>query len=48
MLNGTLLRDEDGVIPALEPELVGDGPADVPALGIAFVVYPDADAAACR
>lgn len=48
MLNGTILRDEDGELPALGPELVGDGPAVVPSLGIAFIVYPDADAPACR
>ncbi len=48
MLNGTVLRDAEGVLPPLEPEVIGDGPADVPALGIAFIVFPDADAPACR
>ena len=48
MLNGTVLRDADGVLPALEPELVGEGPVDVPARAMAFAVYPEADVAACR
>lgn len=47
MLNGTLLRDEDGVLPPLDPERLGGRPADVPARSMAFVVYPDADALAC-
>jgi heparanase 1 len=47
-LNGVLLRDDDGVLPSLEPESIGDSPADVPARGIAFIVYPDAGAAACQ
>ena len=48
MLNGTLLRDEDGVLPPLDPERIGTKPADVPARAMAFIVYPDADAAACQ
>jgi heparanase 1 len=48
ILNGTLLRDEDGVLPPLEPERIGRRPADVPARNIAFIVYPEADAAACQ
>jgi hypothetical protein len=48
MLNGTLLRDDDGVLPPLEPETIGRRPADVPARSIAFIVYPEADAAACQ
>lgn len=48
MLNGTLLRDEDGVLPPLEPAQVGRGPADVPPRAMAFVVFPNADAPACR
>lgn len=47
-LNGTVLRDEDGVLPPLEPARIGRGPADVPARAMAFIVYPDADAAACQ
>ena len=48
MLNGSLLRDDEGVLPPLEPEPIDVGPADVPAHGIAFIVYPDANAAACQ
>lgn len=48
MLNGTLLRDDAGVLPPLEPEPVGSGPADVPARAIAFIVYPNASAPACQ
>ena len=47
-LNGTLLRDDDGVLPPLDPESIGEGPVDVPPRGIAFIVYPDANAAACQ
>ncbi|MGB5545177.1 MAG: hypothetical protein WBM74_01295 [Polyangiales bacterium] len=46
-LNGTILRDDDGVLPALEPVPIGQGPADLPPRSMAFVVYPDAAAAAC-
>lgn len=48
MLNGTRLRDEDGVLPPLAPARIGRGPADVPPLAMAFIVYPDADAPACQ
>jgi hypothetical protein len=48
MLNGTLLRDDEGVLPPLQPEPVGSGPADVPARAIAFIVYPNANAPACQ
>jgi len=48
MLNGTLLRDEDGVLPPLDPERIGTRPADVPARAMAFIVYPDAAAPACQ
>jgi heparanase 1 len=47
MLNGTLLRDEDGTLPALAPARVGASPADVPPRAMAFVVYPNAGASAC-
>jgi heparanase 1 len=48
MLNGTLLRDEDGALPPLEPERVGTRPADLPPRSMAFIVYPAANAPACR
>ena len=48
MLNGTLLRDEDGTLPPLEPERVGVRPADLPPRSMGFIVYPNADAPACR
>ncbi|MBW2507042.1 MAG: hypothetical protein JRE81_00275, partial [Deltaproteobacteria bacterium] len=48
MLNGTLLRDEDGRLPPLEPERVGMRPADLPPRSMGFIVYPNADAPACR
>ncbi|MBW1831541.1 MAG: hypothetical protein JRG93_09020 [Deltaproteobacteria bacterium] len=48
MLNGTLLRDENGVLPSLEPEQIGAKPADIPSHAMAFVVYPNANAAACQ
>jgi heparanase 1 len=48
MLNGTLLRDDNGVLPPLEPEEIGSRPADVPPRAIAFIVYPNANAPACR
>jgi hypothetical protein len=46
-LNGTLLRDDNGVLPALDPKPIGNGPVDVPPRAMAFVVYPDAGASAC-
>jgi heparanase 1 len=48
MLNGVVLRDEDGALPDLPPQSIGSRPADLPARSMAFVVFPDADAAACR
>jgi len=48
MLNGTALRDTDGELPDLSPEGLGNRPADLPPRSIAFITYPDADAAACR
>ncbi|MFW2388401.1 MAG: hypothetical protein ACN4G0_08695 [Polyangiales bacterium] len=47
MLNGTVLRDDDGALPLLEPQIT-DGPADIPPRAMAFVLYPFADAPACR
>lgn len=47
MLNGTVLRDDDGAVPSLEPHIT-DGPADVPPRAMAFVLYPFADVPACR
>ena len=47
-LNGTLLRDDDGTLPPLDPRAVGNGPVDVPPHAMAFVVYPNAAAAACE
>jgi len=47
MLNGTVLRDDDGVLPPLDPQRVGTMPADIPARAMAFIVYPRADAPAC-
>jgi heparanase 1 len=47
-LNGVLLRDEDGVLPALDSDPIGTRPVDIPARAMAFIVYPDADAAACQ
>jgi len=47
-LNGEVLRDADGTLPDLSPEALGTQPADLPPRSIAFVVYPDADAAACQ
>jgi len=48
MLNGTLLRDDNGVLPPLEPVEIGSRPADVPPRAIAFIVYPNANAPACQ
>ncbi len=48
MLNGTLLRDENGVLPPLDADGLGTSPADVPPRAMAFIVYPDADAPACQ
>jgi heparanase 1 len=48
LLNGIVLDDDDGALPDLSPEPIGSRPADVPARSIAFVVFPDADAPACR
>jgi hypothetical protein len=47
-LNGVVLHDENGTPPALEPKRIGKGPADLPPRTIAFVIYPDAEAAACQ
>jgi hypothetical protein len=47
-LNGVILRDADGALPALEPMRIGKGPADLPPHTMAFVVFPDAEAAACQ
>jgi heparanase 1 len=48
MLNGKLLRDQDGVLPPLEPARIGRGPAELPPLAMAFIVYPNADASVCQ
>jgi hypothetical protein len=47
-LNGVVLRDEDGVLPTLAPQQIGKGPADLPPRTMAFIVFPDAEAAACQ
>jgi heparanase 1 len=48
MLNGVVLRDDDGALPELAPRMLGDAPVDIPARSMAFVVFPDADATACQ
>ena len=48
ILNGTLLRDDNGVLPPLDPTQIGRRPADIPPHAMAFIVYPNADAAACQ
>jgi len=48
MLNGVVLVDDEGVLPDLSPEHLGKRPADLPPRSLAFVVFPDADATACR
>ncbi len=47
-LNGVVLHDDDGVLPALGPQQIGKGPADLPPRTMAFIVFPDAEAAACQ
>ena len=47
-LNGVILRDADGALPPLEPRQIGRSPADLPPRTMAFVVFPDAEAAACQ
>lgn len=47
-LNGTLLRDDEGTLPPLDPEAIGSQSANLPRRSIAFIVYPNADAPACR
>ena len=47
-LNGTLLRDSDGVLPALAPAEIGLQQVDIPSHAMAFIVYPDAGAPACE
>ncbi len=47
MLNGTVLRDDNGVLPPLEPEIT-DGPAVIPSRAMAFVLYPFANTPACQ
>ena len=47
-LNGTLLRDDNGVLPPLDPSQIGRRPADIPPHAMAFIVYPNAAAAACQ
>ncbi|MEM9730044.1 MAG: hypothetical protein AAF997_15800 [Myxococcota bacterium] len=48
LLNGTTLQDDDGTLPPLIAEPLGGSPADLPARSMAFVVFPNADAAACQ
>ena len=48
MLNGTVLHDNEGVLPELSPEPIGNRPVDLPPRSIAFVVFPGANAAACQ
>ncbi|MFZ1866589.1 MAG: hypothetical protein WAU39_20380 [Polyangiales bacterium] len=48
MLNGVVLVDDDGALPDLSPDSIGNRPADLPPRSIAFVVFPDAGAVACQ
>jgi heparanase 1 len=48
MLNGTVLRDTDGELPDLSPEVLGGRPADLPPRSIALVTYSNANATACQ
>jgi heparanase 1 len=48
MLNGTVLRDDNGTLPVLDPDRVGNDPVDIPPRAMAFIVYPDAEAVACE
>ncbi|MDH4282401.1 MAG: hypothetical protein OEV36_07090, partial [Myxococcales bacterium] len=48
MLNGELLQDENGTLPALAPARLGNRPVELPPRSMAFVVYPAANAAACQ
>jgi len=48
MLNGTVLKDDEGALPELSPNPIGSRPVDLPARSMAFVVFPNADAFACR
>ena len=47
MLNGEALADDEGALPALAPQSIGEAPIDVPPRSIVFVVFPDATATAC-
>jgi hypothetical protein len=48
MLNGTVLKDDRGELPAMEPEqLDADQQFELPPTSYAFVVFPEAEAAAC-
>ncbi len=48
MLNGMVLRDDNGILPELSPNRIGGRAADLPPRSMAFVVFPDADAASCQ
>jgi hypothetical protein len=48
MLNGTVLRDDNGTLPVLDPDRVGNDPIDIPPRAMAFIVYPEAEAVACE
>jgi heparanase 1 len=48
MLNGTVLRDDNGTLPVLDPDRIGNDPIDIPPRAMAFIVYPDAEAVACE
>ena len=48
MLNGVVLRDDNGTLPDLSPDSIGKRPADLPPRSIAFIVFPDAEAASCQ
>lgn len=47
-LNGVILRDDQGALPDLSAQSIGNGPADLPPRSMAFVVFPDANASACQ
>ena len=48
MLNGTVLRDDNGTLPLLEPVIMDGGALDIPPLAMAFILFPFENAAACR
>jgi heparanase 1 len=48
MLNGAVLRDDNGVLPPLEPDVMDGGPLDIPPRAMAFILYPFENAPACQ